>query len=515
MKRRNFIKSTGLGTASLIVPSGISGNGSSLHTQNHVKAFLPDKFVPRPIDVKLNIKPVYASRIHEAAYGGPCRWYPMDQMTPEYETKVFQESSQSFFKLVKENLSAVANLMEPLPVVLWRDYRKYENGDMIEPDTWAKIEKEIENIDLFITGYRVPGLEKYKKPVAWVGNGSWNLDWSAFLRNSGVEGYAPYDWDEMRELVKLLQVRKAVRSTRILVVTDRPEDPPVCVLANSDMNKLKEMYGVDYQNISYKEFFAEMDSIVKDKEKQSEAKEIRDKLIRNAGRISMDKEKILNDVNFHLAVKSTMKKYYCNAFTIRCFELCGSHIAAERQFTPCLNNIILRDEGIPSSCEGDINALFTAMTFMYLAKKPAYMGNTLYYAKENRISIHHDAATLKMKGYDQPDLPYEILNFTHESSGGFGTTIRYDFAQDIGHEVTISRANPFSRKIILAKGKIAGGKGLREYGCKLGLDIETPDVRGLFHTCADIGNHLVMVYGDCTDGMRKLGKVLNYEVLEV
>jgi hypothetical protein len=120
-----------------------------------------------------------------------------------------------------------------------------------------------------------------------------------------------------------------------------------------------------------------------------------------------------------------------------------------------------------------------------------------------------------MKGLDQPDLPYEILNFTHESSGGFGTTIRYDFSQDIGQEVTISRSNPFSRKIILAKGKITGGKGFREYGCKLGLDIETPDVRELFHKCADIGNHLVLVYGDCTNDMRKLGKILNYEILEV
>jgi L-fucose isomerase-like protein len=132
------------------------------------------------------------------------------------------------------------------------------------------------------------------------------------------------------------------------------------------------MYGVDYQNVSYKEFFAEMDNIMKDKQKQTEAKEIQNKLIRNALKINMDKEKILNDVNFHLTVKSMMKKYYCNAFTIRCFELCGSHIAAERQITPCLNNIILRDEGYPSSCEGDINALFTTMTFMYLAKRTGY-----------------------------------------------------------------------------------------------------------------------------------------------
>jgi L-fucose isomerase-like protein len=209
-----------------------------------------------------------------------------------------------------------------------------------------------------------------------------------------------------------------------------------------------------------------------------------------------------------------MKRYNCNAFSMECFELCGSHIAADRKITPCLSNVLLRDEGYGSCCEGDINALFTAITFMYLTKKSVYMGNTSYIASENRLSISHDAAGLKMKGYDNPELPYEIQHFTDKSAGGFGTTLRYDFLKDKGQEVTISRSNPFRRTIMLAKGTIIDGLGFRQTGCTLGINVEVPKVKELYHQGANIGNHLVVVYGDYIQEMKDLASIMDYEVLE-
>ena len=515
MKRRNFIKSASLGTASLIIPKNISDD---LIFRGKVSTTLPSSMEKShdkpPINVKLNIKPIFAQRIHDSAYGGPCRPQPIDQMTPEAETKQFNEGSERFFKTVKDNLSECANILDPLPIVLYRDYRLNEKGDIIDLGIWEKLNDEISDIDLFITAYRVQGLETYKKPTALVGNFSGNLDWISFLRNNGAEAYAPYDWDEMRQLIKLLQVRKAIQSTKILVVTDRPGKPPVCVLATANLEALKEMYGVDYQYVSYKEFFSEMDAVSLNNESQKEARSIQNKLISNAQNLFMDKDKILNDVNFYLTAKSVMKRYNCNAFSMECFELCGSHIAADRKITPCLSNVLLRDEGYGSCCEGDINALFTAITFMYLTKKSVYMGNTSYIAGENRLSISHDAAGLKMKGYDKPELPFEIQHFTDKSTGGFGTTIRYDFSRDKGQEVTISRSNPARKKIMLAKGKIIDGIGFRQTGCTLGVNIEIPKVRELYHQGADIGNHLVVVYGDYTREMRELASIMNYEVLE-
>ena len=515
MERRDFIKSASLGTASFIVPKNISENLSGKDESNSIPLFSTEKIRDKPpIDIKLNIKPLFGARVHDSAYGGPCRWEAMERINPEAEMKQFNSSSSSFFKTVKENIGTYANILEPLPVVLYRDFRLNEKGDIIDEVVWEKINKELPEIDLFVTNYRIQGLEKYKKSTAQVGNFSGDLDWISSLRNNGVEAFAPYDWDEMRQLIKLLQVRKAIQSTKILVVTDRPGKPPVCVLTAADLDALKDMYGIDHQYISYKEFFNEMDAISLNSESRKEAASIQNKLISKSGGVFMDKEKILNDVNFFLTAKSLIKRYNCNAFSMECFELCGSHIASDRKITPCLSNVLLRDEGYGSCCEGDINALFTAITFMYLTKKSVYMGNTTYMAGENKLRITHDAAGLKMKGYENPELPYEIQQFTDKSTGGFGTTLRYDFSRDKGQEVTISRSNPIRRKIMLAKGKITEGIGFRQIGCTLGLFIDVPKVKELYHKGADIGNHLVVVYGDHIQDMRELASIMNYEVLE-
>jgi L-fucose isomerase-like protein len=515
MGRRDFIQSASLGTASLIVPAKISGNMSAVEKNTGTNESPVEKYHDKPpINIKLNIMPVFGQRIHDSAYGGPCRPQPMDQMTPEAERKQFNEGSERYFKTVKENLGDCANLLEPLPVVLYRDYRLNEKGDIIDQGVWEKINSQLPEIDLFLTNYRVQGLETFKIPTALVGNFSGNLDWISYLRNNGVEAHAPYDWDEMRYLVRLLQVRKAMQSTKILVVTDRPGKPPVAVLASGNLDALKEMYGIGHQYIPYKEFFAEMDFISSDPESQKSAKKIQDKLVSGAQGLFMDKANILNDVNFYLTARSVMKRYNCNAFSMECFELCGSHIAADRKITPCLGNILLRDEGYGSCCEGDINALFTAITFMYLTGKSVYMGNTSYIAAENRLSITHDSAGLRMRGYDKPEFPYEIQHFTDKSSGAFGTTLRIDFSKEKEQVVTISRANPFRRRIMLAKGKILSGIGFRQTGCTLGMNVEVPKVRELYHQGADIGNHLVVVYGDYLKEMRDLARLMNYEVLE-
>jgi hypothetical protein len=513
--RRHFIQSASLGTASLIIPRDLSVNPSFRETSSSAFIHPSGKYSDEsPVNLKLNIKPVFAQRIHDSAYGGPCRWDPMEIMTPEAETKQFNVDSEKFFKTVRDNLSEYANLLEPLSIVLYRDYRQNEKGDIIDPVVWEKIDNEISDIDLFLTSYRVQGLESYNKSTAIVGNFSGNLDWISFLRNNGVEAFAPYDWDEMRQLIKYLKVRKAIQSTKILVVTDRPGKSPVAVLATSNLDSLKEMYGIDYQLVPYKEFFSEMDSVLMNKESRKIAGEIHNKLVTGAQNIFMDKEKILNDVNFYLTAKSVMKRYNCNAFSMECFELCGSHIAADREITPCLCNVLLRDEGYGSCCEGDINALFTAITFMYLTNKSVYMGNTSYIASENRLSISHDAAGLRMKGYDKPELPFEIQHFTHISAGGFGTTLRYDFSGDKDQEVTISRSNPFRRKIMLTKGQIIDGMGFRQTGCSLGVNIKIANAREFYHQGADIGNHLVVVYGDYVREMKELAKIMNYEILE-
>ena len=84
MKRRDFIKSTTFVPASLVIAKDFSGSGNHDENLKNSVSFSEGKKLPKPSDVKLNVKPIFADRIHAAAYGGPCRWYPLNEMTPEY-----------------------------------------------------------------------------------------------------------------------------------------------------------------------------------------------------------------------------------------------------------------------------------------------------------------------------------------------------------------------------------------------------------------------------------------------
>ncbi len=506
MNRRDFIKATGLGAMAVANTRLASGAPSLAEI-----AALDDES-PKPINTKVKVKPVFGYRGHKGAYGGPCRWESLSSMAPDKERAANKSWCDRFLKSVKNSLPNEAVMLEPAVIELKRSWLEYPKADMISPEDWKKIEAGLPDVDLFLTAYRVPGIERYKVPLATVGRGPSHLDMAAFPRNTGVESHLLFDWGDLKRLVRLMQIRKAIRQSKILSVTDRPGSPPCCGLSCASPELIKQQVGIDYKYVSYKEFFAEMDRVVQDKTEQEKVKKITDAVINNAAKVHMKKEFIKNDVDFYLAVRNTMKKYGCSAFTIECFELCGSKISAERRFVPCLAHALLKDQGYVGSCEGDTNALLSNIFSICTAKRSVYMGNPTY-SGGNRLQILHDAASLKMKGLDQPDSPYEIRYFTAE---GWGTTIRYKFEEDKGQVVTLSRANPVVKnRLLLTKATIVGGGGFDSTGCSLRVHLELPNAKEFFYKQADFGQHLTMVYGDYTKDLRQVADLMGFETVEV
>ena len=316
----------------------------------------------------------------------------------------------------------------------------------------------------------------------------------------------------MNRLISLFRVRKALRHSKVLVVSEGNPIPVGVVSSIMNLEDVKLRFGVDYRCIPSKEVFDEMDRIVQSEAGRIKAEEITNRLISNAQAVHMRREYILQSVNFYLAVKSLMGKYGCNAFVMPCFEVCVKRIPAERKVTFCLTHSLLKDEGYPSACEGDINVLLAMMILMYISKKAAYMGNSYIIDKQNNImALHHDVPSLKMKGLEAPNLPYEIRNFTY---GGWGATIRYNFALDKGEIVTMARFNPKATELLVVKGEIIGCGGFDKVGCSLAAHIKVPDIISLFQKEADFGHHLAMVYGDYTQELKDLGKLIGFKVIE-
>lgn len=465
----------------------------------------------RAAEMKLNVKPVFPQLVHSGAYEGPCRVGDEKTLSPDTEKAQSKRRFNEFYEDLRGNLISDAEILDPI-CLEWGE-------DWIMPESeFEKLKSDLHEVDLFLVASsglpQYPAVEmaqRYNKPLAMLGQVT-SIDVSAYLRARGFEGYAPLDFRDLNRLISLLRVRKAVRQTKMLVAT-YGNLITVGVVSNLyDLQDLKARFGIDYTCIPPEQVFNEMDNIIKSEAEQKKAEEQTERLIENAQKVHMRREYIHQSVNFYLAAKSLMEKYRCNAFVMPCFEVCVKRIPADRQVTFCLAHSLLKDEGFPSACEGDINVLLTMTLLMYTSRKSAYMGNSYVIDKEeNLIALHHDVPGLKMKGLNKPDLPYEIKNFTVE---GWGATIRYDFSHDIGETVTLARFNPTATKLFVAKGKIAGGEGFNKVGCILRANIKVRDVVDFFHKEADFGHHLAMVYGDYTQEIRELGDLMGFDVIE-
>jgi hypothetical protein len=464
----------------------------------------------RALDTKIRVKPVFAQLLHSAPYEGPCRVGRKEDLTPEAERELGKERFQAAVEALRANLSDDAELLEPA-------YLEWRDDFVLAESELAKLAPDVYEADLVLSlpsGLpQYPAISvanRYGKPVGTLG---WiaSIDIIAYLRSRGKEGYAFLDYADLNRALSLFRVRKAFRHTRILVATEGNATVPTGVVSSIwDLEGLRARYGVDHAYVSASDIIAGMDDL-SDAERQ-DADALAAKLADNAQAVHMTRDDLLQSVLFYQATKKALEKYKANAFVIPCFEICAKQIMERKRVVFCLTHSLLKDQGIPSACEADANVLMAIALLMYLSQKSAYMGNShMVDREENILGIHHDVPGLKMKGFDAPDLPYEIRNFT---VGGWGATLRYDFARDRGAPVTMARFDPTGSKVLVARGEIVGSAGFDTVGCALTAHIKVRDIVDLYRKEMGFGHHLAMVYGDYVQQVRDLGEMMGFEVVE-
>ncbi|MCD6192616.1 MAG: hypothetical protein J7L26_04005 [Candidatus Aminicenantes bacterium] len=150
---------------------------------------------------KVGVKVVYGALVHKGTHEGPCRTGDKNFLSLENERKRAKENFINFVKEVEGNINKEdAELLEPVYIEYFEDF-------IVKESEFKKLENDLEKTDLFLIGFRVPGIERYKKPVAMIGEGVTNVDVSAYMRSGGLEGYAIFDFNELNDLISLLQTR--------------------------------------------------------------------------------------------------------------------------------------------------------------------------------------------------------------------------------------------------------------------------------------------------------------------
>ena len=468
-----------------------------------------------PLDTKLGVRFVVTGVLHSGAWEGSCRVGDLKNLTCEAERGYLARG----LAMLKEDLSSrvlppEVNLIEPTTAVAWA-----EEGDpdirLPEAQLEALAAKDAAT-DVYVVTHPFEGVkiaERYRKPVIIVQPAGWAVDMPPAVRAMGLESFHAEDLDAVFGFVRVLMAKKALKRTKLLNVTNFPGRSPWGVVSGiSDLDAVKERYGMDYEYVNYADFFADVDRIVADPTVQSQAGEIADLLMGHAGSNAMTGEDIAHSVLFYLAATKVMAERGCNAFTVECFELCSSMEPWNRRFTPCLAHALLKDTGYPAACEGDINALLAMALEMYLSRKAVYMGNPTIHKETDILNIHHSVASLKLEGIDGPDSPYGIFNFT---AAGFGATLRHDFSQDQGQPVTIGRFDPTGTRMLLTRGAIVGGGGLTGLNCAQNVDIKLPNGYEFWRESQNFGHHLAVVYGDYVNQFRDLSDIMGFELVAI
>lgn len=474
------------------------------------------------MDVKVNLKPIFSNMVHSDIWEGPCRVGLTEELDPKYEIRTGKEQFKIWYEELKENICEYANLMDPV-------YIEFDETFVVKESEFEKIEKDAHEVDLFLITYRVPGIEKFKKPISMINLGPTPIDLIGFYRDINLEAYMAHDYEEYNKLLKYLQVKKAVANTKILILSATEQVPASVNTSNPDLLSLWQRYGIRNNRMTFRNVFDEMDKMEITPEIEKEAEE----LIGGATACNIKKEWICQDLKYYHAVRNLMEKFECNAFTTSCKELCASRYPMKNKCVPCLTHSINKDARIPSACEEDLNVWMAMMMLMYQTEQSVFMGNPVLVLKgtktleqlgmpklltapnqvfdEDVLEIHHAVPSKMMNGYKNEPMKYQLGHFTYE---GWGSKVQVDMADHEEKTVTIARFNRKGDRMIVARAEILGCE-IREVYCSPAVYYRVEGGAREFRQAlakGSYGHHLAVAYGDHIKEMQELGEIVGFDV---
>ncbi|MCD8192779.1 MAG: hypothetical protein LUD55_08320 [Oscillospiraceae bacterium] len=260
------------------------------------------------------------------------------------------------------------------------------------------------------------------------------------------------------------------------------------------------------------------------------ASAIADELSAGAVENTMTKEMMLPSIIMYITAQKYMDLNDCNGFTIPCPDACSTRRMNAEKFTPWLTHALNMEQGIPSACEYDTNAVLSQQALIAVSGKNPYMGNTVpipcvdghfqtrfantpeQFAELEKdpanlghlYMMQHSVAHRRLRGSDK-NAEYSIRNFTYDQ--GFGVTIRYDFDADAGQKITFCRFAPDGSKLFVGTGEIVMGGGYKSQNCTQLVYFRVKDTADTWEKQCYAGNHCAMVYGDYTKELIALANV--------
>ncbi len=508
--------------------------------------------IKKASDITLNVRPLLITCEHLFYYEGPCRFGKGEALQPGYDRLANAQKAESFLKALKDCAPEGVNILEPVTFGRTDDWDNKE-------EQWEAMAPAVHESDFVVamTGIACDDIvlefaERFKKPVAI----SPISGFSGTIAVAGLtskalndyEVYGFYKWADLGYQMGILRARKVIQNTHILCANRFGSTTSYSsVDAFNSFDLITNRLGVRFRFVNLHELFDQMSPAVEGgnpttpgritpdltEADLAEANKIADELISGAKENTMTKENLLPSVIAYVMVKKNMELKDCNGFTMPCPDACSTRRLNEGKFTLCLTHSLNMEQGIPSACEYDTDAVLSQQALIAVSGKRPYMGNTcpvpfenghlqgrfgttpehfavLEKNPENLYMMQHSVAHRRLADPNK-NASYAIRNFAYDQ--GFGATIRYDFDVDAGQKITFCRFSPDGSKLFIGSGEIVMGGGYDGYNCSQLVYFRVKDQADAWTKQCLAGNHCTLVYGDYTKELTDLAKALKIEPL--
>ncbi|MCR5153262.1 MAG: hypothetical protein K6B75_00290 [Lachnospiraceae bacterium] len=303
-----------------------------------------------------------------------------------------------------------------------------------------------------------------------------SLEIMTYINSQGLQGEilhgsSEYIVSRIKELLVQSKVINGLKESRFGVL-GHPSDWLISSVPQFEL--VKEKLGITFENISLEEVKTEFNkSVIVDKDKLPGVFS------------SEEKIKALRTYN---AFKKIAESRKLSGFTVRCFDL-----LRPLETTGCAGLALLNDEGITSTCEGDIAALISMHIVRLLTGEPSFQANpSVIDPDANTAVLAHCTLPLSMSREFKLDTHFE---------SGTGIAIKGYLSEE---DVTVFRLSADLKRFFVSNGRIV--RNLEEPDlCRTQILIKfEEDVTELLkHPC---GNHHIVFYGHYAKEIRSLMK---------
>lgn len=507
--------------------------------------------INKGIQIKLNVKPVFIDFSHDYAYEGPCRFGKGDALKPEFDRYINGEIYKGFLQAFEHNVPDFVNKMEPVRVKNYTDEWITDEEDMKALCTPDDTDVYIVSSSGRTGKIMLEFAQRVQKPIIFYSESFYALhtDVTA-ITVRGMEAFPLLDWEELEEILIPLRVRKVLANTRALMINrfTTSYSPVSSQEGPLSLEKYTEKFKVNFQVMDLHEYLDQLTVRPADEnptmpgrkmqnitaEDMEEIERITDELMKDALTCGMERENIIPSVRAYYLTQKLLKHCNCNAFTAPCPDMCSTRRLNQEKCTLCLTHSLNEEEGIPSACETDFSALLCKVILENLTNQATYMGNTCWLrmkdgrptapdfssATEEELDVFrdqdnlfvtlHSVANRQLKGYGTKKEDYSMQSFTYS---GWGATLRYDFSKDQDQPVTVIRIDPTLEKMLVIRGRIKGQLGYTRQNCSTACVYQVENARAAYEKTFGFGSHMVLVYGDHTEALKRFCDLMKLKMV--